>query len=177
MRDETKLPRELVWEGTHVSDVALGAIADGQEAIVDPGAVEHAHACDWCCGRLGRAALLSEAAGRAVAIAAPQRESTRAPARAPVPWRALAAALVAAMVAGLPMFARVGGLVATAQMFVRRGLPALTRGGLALASTDAVTSALPVATLAGSALLVLMGLMIARSRSRAASVAVERSMS
>jgi hypothetical protein len=175
MRDETKLPRELVWEGTHVSDVALTAIADGQESIVDKSAVEHAYACDWCSGRLGRVALLAEAAGRAVVIADPQPSSSRM--RAPVPWRALAAALVAAAVAGLPMFARIGGLLAWGQMFVRRGLPALARGGMALAATDAVKSALPGVTVAASVLLVLMGLMIARARSRAGSVTVERSAS
>jgi hypothetical protein len=45
-------------------------------------------------------------------------------------------------------------------------VPVLARGGLALASSEAVTSALPVATLAASALLVGMGLMIAKTRSR-----------
>ena len=28
------LPRELVWDGAHVSELGLTAIADGQEAIV-----------------------------------------------------------------------------------------------------------------------------------------------
>jgi hypothetical protein len=176
MRD-TALPRELIWEGTHVSDVALTAIADGQESIVDPAAVEHAYACEWCSGRLGRVALLAEAAGRAVAIADPAPVSAAAPARAPVPWRALAAALVAAVLAGLPMFARLGGWLAWAQVFVRRGLPALARGGLALAHTDAVSTALPVATLAGCGLLVVMATVIARARSRAGAATAERSVS
>jgi hypothetical protein len=165
MSDDRKLPRELVWDGAHVSELALTSIADGQTAIVDPRAVEHADACEWCAGRLGRAALLSEAVGSAVGAVRPA--SSRAVAKvAPRPWRALAAGTAVAALAGLPGLAHFGSFVAYVQAFCTRGVPVIARGGFALATSETVTSALPAATLAASALLVVMGLMIARSRSR-----------
>ena len=165
MSDDTKLPRELVWEGAHVSELALTAIADGQESIVEARAVEHADTCDWCAGRLGRAALLSEAVGHGVRTVRPV--SSRAPARAtPTPWRALGAGIGVAMLAGLPALAHLGSFIAYVTVFFSRGVPVIARGGFALATSESVRSGLPGATLAASALLVGMGLWIAKARSR-----------
>jgi len=159
------LPRELVWDGAHVSELGLMCIADGQSAIVDPRAVEHADACEWCAGKLGRAALLAEAVGTAVATVRPA--SSRAMARAtPRPWRALAAGIAVAMLAGLPALSHLASLGDYVTAFCARGVPVLARGGFALATSESVTRALPGASLVASALLVLMGLMIAKSRSR-----------
>lgn len=160
------LPRELVWDGAHVSELGLTSIADGQEAIVERAAVEHAHTCEWCAGRLGRVALLSEAVGHAVSNAHLRSTSSRAPARAVAgAWRALTAGMTVALLAGLPMLAHVGRFVAYAKAFFSRGVPVLARDGVALAHSEAVSHALPAASLAASALLVFMGLMIARTRS------------
>jgi hypothetical protein len=71
-----------------------------------------------------------------------------------------------ATLAGLPALAHLGSFVDVAAAFFARGVPVLARGGFALATSDPVASALPVATLGASALLVGMGLMIAKSRSR-----------
>jgi hypothetical protein len=174
MIDDEKLPREVVWDGAHVSEVALTCIADGQERIVDAGAVQHVLTCEWCSGRLGRAALLSEAvtAGVRQAVAHGERSSavaSGAPLRAaPKPWRALAAGVVVAMLAGLPMLGHLGHVATFLSVFFTRGVPVLARGGLALAANESVRGALPVATLGASALLVMLGLAIARSRSRSA---------
>jgi hypothetical protein len=84
----------------------------------------------------------------------------------PKPWRALGVGTAVAMLAGLPALAHLGSFVDYLAAFFTRGVPVLARGGLALASSEAVTSALPAATLASSALLVAMGLMIAKARSR-----------
>jgi hypothetical protein len=167
MSSDEKLPRELVWDGAHVSDLALTALADGETAILEPGAVEHVDACEWCAGRLGRTALLAEAVGHAVTQVKPASVSSRPPARVmPKPWRALAAGIAVAMLAGLPALAHLGNFVDYVSAFFTRGVPVLARGGVALATSESVTSVLPAATLAASALLVAMGLMIARTRSR-----------
>jgi len=167
MKSDEKLPRELVWEGAHVSDLGLTAIADGETALVDDGAVAHADTCEWCAGRLGRTALLAEAVGHAVAQGGARSVSSRAPARVmPKPWRALGAGMAVALLAGLPALAHLGSFVDYLSAFFTRGVPVLARGGFALATSDAVTSALPAATLMSSALLVVMGLMIAKARSR-----------
>lgn len=161
MSQDDKLPRELVWDGAHVSDVALTCIADGQENVVDPGAVKHVDACEWCAGRLGRAALLSEAvsaglrqvsAHQAVRAAFSSTPASAAPARSgaqPVhrPWRALSAGLLVAMLAGLPVFAHLGHLASFLSVFFTRGVPVLARGGVALATSESVRGALPAATL------------------------------
>jgi hypothetical protein len=158
------LPRELVWDGAHVSELAITAIADGEEAIVEPTAVAHTESCEWCAGRLGRVALLAEAVGHAVANV--RTTSSRAPVRAVAgAWRALSAGIAVAVLAGLPAIAHVGHFVSYLMAFFTRGVPVLARGGYALASSDAVTRALPAATLAASALLVVVGSVIARSRS------------
>ncbi|HEY8091315.1 MAG TPA: hypothetical protein VIF09_25805 [Polyangiaceae bacterium] len=168
---DDKLPREVVWDGAHVSELTITAIADGQEAIVDASAIAHVESCEWCGGRLGRAALLSEAVGHAVVTAgaiasSAQRVSSRVPARAAAgAWRALTAGLTVAVLAGLPALAHVGRLFSYVQAFFTRGVPVLARGGFALATSESVTRALPAATLCACTLLVGMGLMIARSRS------------
>lgn len=167
MNNDDKLPRELVWDGAHVSDLGLTAIADGEAAIVEPGAVAHVDTCEWCAGRLGRTALLSEAVGHAVTRVRPASVSSRAPARVmPKPWRALGAGMVVSMLAGIPAMAHLGSFVDYVTAFCTRGVPVIARGGFALATSESVTSALPAATLMASALLVGMGLMIAKARSR-----------
>ena len=165
-RNEGKLPRELLWEGAHVSELALTAIADGETAIVDPVAVAHVDACEWCAGRLGRAALLAEAVGHGLAQVRPAT-SSRAPARMmPKPWRALGAGIAVSILAGMPALTHLSGIWEYAMAFCTRGVPVIARGGFALATSESVTSALPVASLAASALLVVMGFMIAKARSR-----------
>jgi hypothetical protein len=186
MSHDEKLPRELVWDGAHVSDLGLTAIADGQEALVESTAVSHVDSCEWCAGRLGQAALLSEAVGQGVAAAVSVVERTASShvsrpvswrplpsgmRPGPKPWRALAAGLAVALLAGLPVLAHLGRLAALVAVFLTRGLPVLAKGGYALASSSSVRSAWPTATLGASALLVVMGLMVAgagKPRSRSA---------
>ena len=167
MKSDEKLPRELVWDGTHVTELALSAIADGETALVEDGAVEHVDACEWCAGRLGRLALLTEAVGHAVTQVRPASVSSRPPARVmPKPWRALGAGTAVAVLAGLPALAHLGSFVDAVSAFFAHGVPVLARGGFALATSEVVAGAPPAATLGASALLVGMGLMIARTRSR-----------
>jgi hypothetical protein len=181
MMDDSKLPRELVWDGAHVSDLGLTAIADGQESIVPADAVTHAHSCDWCSGRLGRTALLASAVGEGVrearpALASSQAQASRAHAN-PSPWRALLLGCTVAVLAALPslpqLAARLGTALTVGKVLSSHGLPVLVRG-IAMASREDVSRGLQIATMVASVLLVLMGLAIARTRSRASS---ERSVS
>jgi hypothetical protein len=164
-----KLPRELVWDGAHVSEIGLTCLADGQESLVDRDAVHHVEACEWCAGRFGRAALLAEAVGRGVVAVGPLERpaSSRAATRvAPKPWRALAGGVMVAVLAGLPVLAHPGRFATIVTAFFTRGVPVLARGGYALASSQAVRGAFPAATLVASALLVAMGLMVASAARR-----------
>ena len=181
MIEDSKLPRELVWDGAHVSELGLTAIADGQESIVPADAVAHAHSCDWCVGRLGRTALLASAVAEGVrearpALASSQAQGSRAVA-APSPWRALLLGCTVAVLAAVPslpqLASRLGTAVAFGKVLSSHGLPVLVRG-IAMASREDVSRGLQIATMVASVLLVLMGLAIARTRSRASS---ERSVS
>lgn len=182
MEDSSKLPRELVWDGAHVSDLGLTAIADGQESIVPSDAVAHAHSCDWCSGRLGRTALLASAVGEGVRDVRPAvgssslAQGSRAGAN-PSPWRALLIGCTVAVLAAVPslphLAARLGSFIAFGRVLSAHGLPVLVRG-IAMASRSDASRGIQLATVVASALLVLMGLAIARSRSRVSS---ERSVS
>ena len=181
MEDSSKLPRELVWDGAHVSDLGLTAIADGQESIVPTDAIAHAHSCDWCAGRLGRTALLASAVGEGVREARPALGSSQAHgSRAvsnPSPWRALLLGCTVAVLAAVPslpqLAARLGSVVAFGRVLSTHGLPVLVRG-IAMASRADASRGIQLATIVASVLLVLMGLAIARTRSRVSS---ERSVS
>jgi hypothetical protein len=179
MTDDTKLPREIQWDGAHVSELALTAIADGQDDIVDRDAVAHADACEWCAGRMGRAALLSAAVGHAVEQVKPSLASVRprgaSPARA---WRALAMGVAVALLAALPSLPHfattVVELLAYGRALSVHGVPVLVRGGLSLVKSETASTALSAATMVSAVLLVMMGWAIARTRSQVSS---ERSAS
>jgi hypothetical protein len=174
---QEKLPREIVWDGAHLSDLGLTCLADGEVDILEKDAVVHADACDWCARRLGKTALLAEAVGAGV-VAVEKARPSRAPARAAhKPWQALFAGVVVAMLAGLPMLMHLGRTTSGIMLFFTRGVPVLARGGFALATSQAVKGALPIASVAASALLVLMGMMIAGSAKAARARGVEGSAS
>jgi hypothetical protein len=177
MTDE-KLPRELVWDRAHVSDVGLTAMADGQECILGDDAIEHVGGCEWCAGRLGRIALLSSDVGEAMALARSGKERHHGSAGvAPRPWRALAAGVVVAVLAAIPTAHDVLRVPGVAAALTTHGVKVIARGGVALATSDAVARGLPPATLAASALLVFMGWVIARRVSRGAAMVSKGSAS
>jgi len=166
------LPRELVWDGAHVTELALSAIADGQETIASRDAVQHVEACEWCAGRMARAALLSAAVGGAVATYAGTSKAAKA--SRPIERAAPAVAVLAAL-PSLPHFAGIViDVVGYAKMLSTHGVSLIARGGVALATNETLSRGLPVATAVSSVLLMLMGWAIARTRSRET---FERSMS
>jgi hypothetical protein len=171
MKDDEKLPREIVWDGAHVSELALTALADGQDPILPSDAIDHAGTCEWCAGRLGRAALLSSAMGEAIEQVRPSRAPSKA---VPSPWRALALGVTVAVLAAIPslpgLVSGALGLVSYGREFTAHGVPVLAKGGAEILSSGA----LPLATLVASALLVIMGCAVARTRS---AVSAERSLS
>lgn len=179
--NDRSLPRELVWEGAHVSDLALTAIADGQQEIVQPDAAAHAVACNFCAGRMARAALLSAAVGGAVVALTPSRPVSRERALArpaPAPGKALVLGVAVAALAAIPSLPQFTSnlleLLACGKILTSHGIPVLVRGGVALATSESAGRALSIATAVSSVLLVMMGWAIARTRSHETS---DRSMS
>ena len=115
------LPEELLWdESGHASDIALTAIADGEESIVPQTVHTHVTTCAQCVGHLGNAALLSMHVGRELAVA------QHLPAR-PIPKAAIAIGLGVAGLGFVPTFAS-GGTLAAAYRFALTDLPQVAHG-------------------------------------------------
>jgi hypothetical protein len=159
---ETMLHNDLLWEGDHLSDIALTAIADGQHAIVPRDALAHADACESCARGLGEAALMSAATREAMARVARRTER--------VPFAGVAAAIALALAGALVHVDRVGEAASTAVFFLTRGLPMLVKSAMSLARSDATV--VSIATCASALLLVMMGWLVARTRTRSAGSSV-----
>lgn len=140
MTHHDELPRDIVWQDDgHLSEVALTALADGEDAIIPADAHAHLAGCDACARAVGEAAMLSTALGDALRKM-PERRELAAPVSAPIsskpearlPWRALAAGLAFALLGAIPMLLRVQSLFDYVRFFASRGAPMLLRGGLAI---------------------------------------------
>ncbi|HVH43396.1 MAG TPA: hypothetical protein VM925_13675 [Labilithrix sp.] len=159
------LPDALSWAaGGHASDVVLTALADGQLAIVLPAVRVHVEGCTICTTHLGHAALLSIHVGAELAA---RIEHERSLARRPFPWLAVAVGLVVAAVGLLPTILDTG--LSSGKTFLARDVPILWRGMNTLrrhVDAPGSTTGLLV-TYAAAALLLAMGLAVARSVSKA----------
>jgi len=95
----------------HLSEIVLTAIADGQADIVPEVVFSHLQWCESCVSSIGESAMLSARIGGAwheVGLAVVKAKEPRAivvPAPLPVPWFAVAAALVVAILSALPQLA------------------------------------------------------------------------
>lgn len=113
MNTDEPIPEEQLWrEDGHASDLAVSALADGQDALVPERVVTHVDTCAACTERLAEAAhlalavdvALGEAAlGHAPAFASPDSRRKPAAVSARFPLGAVALALVLAVFAQLPL--------------------------------------------------------------------------
>jgi hypothetical protein len=156
------LPDDLVWsEGGHLSDVAIAALGDGQDAIVPEKARDHAATCEACAAQMGHAAMLSSELGAAMRAPVPAPIAERAP----VPWLAIIAALLVAAVGSLSsLLENPISLVESPNAFVRETSLAFHAGS---ALVRGVTNGLgPLVSFGCAALLFATGAMVARSMPR-----------
>lgn len=180
MNDDDKLPLELLFEDDgHLSEIALTAIADGQEAIVAEQAHAHAAHCDACIHRLGEAALLSTSLSDALremparelaptplpALAARARISDNPLAQAALrlPLRAIAIGLAFALLGALPVLMRLPILLGDAGVIAQRGAPIVLHNGIALLrSGGGLDRALLVLTFGSAFVLIAAALLVLR---------------
>ncbi len=162
MNAPRELPDELVWEGEHLAEVALTALADGQDDVVPLRAREHVVHCVACTHAVGAAALLSSHVGASLAEAAPARQSS--PVRQPIPVGGVLVALALAALGALPALSRAPGEIGEAAAFFVRTAPQILRGGLAVLKTSQGLG--PLVSVLASVALVLTGLAVARSMPR-----------
>ena len=159
-----RLPDELVWEEGHVAQVALVALADGEDAIVPPEVVEHLGRCPACTGRLGEEALSAGRTAEALRAAARPLASP-IPARRPLPVAAVVAALVIAAAAAMRAAIDRARAWPEVVALVVEGAPVLARGAaVALRSASSTTGvAFAALAVAAALMLVVCGALVARS--------------
>jgi hypothetical protein len=98
--ERDKLPVELSWDGEgHASEIALTALADGEDAALPEGVAAHVDGCDACMARLAVSALDAGVTAEAARAATAAREARAA---APVPWAAVGVAAAIVVVVAAP---------------------------------------------------------------------------
>jgi hypothetical protein len=172
MKAPEELPRELVWTGEgHLSDVAMTAIADGEEAILPRDAFGHLGACGVCAAGVENAASLSASVSRALSAPIPVEAAGAVPARLVFPVWAVTLAIAVAAVAMLPSLAAMRGWMGRLWWAFREGTPLLTRH--AASFLPRAWNWLPVMSLTAAMLLLLVGLSVARLAPRDREMRIE----
>ena len=166
MKRPQELPRELVWtaEG-HLSDVAMTAIADGEEAILPRDAFAHLGMCEGCATGVESAASLSIAVSRALSSPANAEAPAAARAQLPFPVWAVALAIAVGATATLPNLGPMRAWLQRMWWGLRELLPFLTRQAASL--VPRAWNWLPVVSLTAAMLLLIAGLSVARLAPRA----------
>lgn len=175
------LPDDLVWEveadAAHLSELALTAIADGEEAILPASAMTHVETCEACGRKLGEAAMLSSAIGAALRgastatamsteAATATATATKTPIsnrpRARLPLGAIAAGLALALFGAIPMLLNLPSLFADVRFFAFRGLPVLFRGGVSVARSGVFDRTASTLTIASAFVLIVTSFLLLR---------------
>jgi hypothetical protein len=164
---EQRLSLDVVFDRDgHLEEVALVALADGQDVLPGEAAL-HLETCDVCCGRLADAALVSVQVSELLRAATPSRERSpalvvAAPAD-PLPWGAVCLVLALALVGLAPSIARGPQLFSQAAAGIAHLGPVLAHGLSATLGAHSRAGALArEGALASSVLLIVFGLTIAR---------------
>jgi hypothetical protein len=156
---DQKLDATFVWDQAgHLTEAALHALADGELALLPEQALVHSAGCRQCEQRLGTIALLAVEIGSALAKHRPELVSVRRP----LPVAAFVAALAIAV---LGVVTQLGGMAAQVMrlpILIAHASPVLARGiALAVGGTSGRVG-FAVAGWVAAALLVLVGVLIAR---------------
>lgn len=159
------LPRELVFEEGHLTEIGLSALADGEDALLPADVREHAATCEACGHALHaltrQSVLLTEALRAPGPVAQPDAGvvPVPAPVAGPTPWAWLATGMV---------LSTLGVVVGAAETPIAlgdrlRGFRNLA-GALARALRAAVLADFPPAvTFVAAALLVASALVVMRA--------------
>ena len=150
---------EIVWdEGGHLSEIAKCALADGQDAILPPAALEHFARCHACIESVGEAALFSAELTAALGEAAVAHRAA--------PWIPIAAALAIAALSAFPALGGARASLSAAGLFLSHALRMLGRALFDVA----VHGLAPTFYLASTLVLLAMGFTVTRLVPRAGAV-------
>jgi hypothetical protein len=166
-----KLPDALLWnEGGHLTEEALAAVADGEEALLSEDALLHAHACEPCARGVGEAAVLSSSMTSLLSAAlaesrAPVSRDAPVSQRSSPPFWALAFGLVFVAIGALPFLMGMRGLpagIVRTALILKRAVPIFAHSAISLAGSDAVAFERSMVTLASLAVLLMSVFAVSR---------------
>jgi hypothetical protein len=168
MQNDDKLSLDLVWQADgHLTETALSALGDGEDALLPESALSHAAGCLRCSAGLGHAALLSLRTGEALrdlpSSAAPAPAIRPAAQPAPLPLPAVLAALALSALGAAPSLVSGVGRVPETFSGLHHSCTVVVRTGCAVAESGALAGWLTALTWGSAALLVMMGLGVARA--------------
>jgi hypothetical protein len=174
---EQKMAESLLFRPDgHATEVALAAVADGEEAILDRSVLAHIEACDACTERLGAAALLSLRSTETlpeVARAHLAASAAGASLRRPFPIGAAAAALVLAVACSTPQLLGVLSDLPGTVASIRFSIPIVTRSlVVVLRGSPQPTTAAVILQWIAAALFLSVGVFVA-ARIRSAGRSLE----
>jgi len=147
-----------IWDGDHLSELALSCLADGQD-VIDPVARVHAESCAECTMRIGVMALESHDVGTALKIAKARAQAKPSPA---FPTLLVAAAAALAIGCAAPAFVDGMPRALDAAFAAPRVVPVVATAAVALTKGSGGAAL----SLVGTFTLALLGLAIARASSR-----------
>ncbi|MET0593007.1 MAG: hypothetical protein ABW133_09925 [Polyangiaceae bacterium] len=161
MKAPSLLPDELVWtsEG-HLSDVAMTAIADGEEAILPRDAFGHLGLCAACALGVESAAALSADVNLALAARATADATEKVEKHLAFPVWAATLAVVVGALATFPNLHVLRAWIARTWWAFREGTPLVTRHVASV--LPHAWNWLPMMSLAAAMLLLIAGLSVAR---------------
>ncbi|WP_437732609.1 hypothetical protein [Sorangium sp. So ce1335] len=168
MQEDDKLSPELVWQADgHLTEIALTALGDGEDAILPDGAAAHVARCPSCSTALGRTALLSLRAGEVMrAQPASSCAGEPAPARVPLPISAIAFALALSALGAAPSLVSGAGGLRERWAALWHACSVVVRTGWAVAGSGALSGWLTALPWISAALLVVVGVGVAWTRGK-----------
>jgi hypothetical protein len=161
MKSPSLLADELVWtsEG-HLSDVAMTAIADGEEAILPRDAFSHLGLCAGCALGVETAAALSADVNLALTAPAAAGAPEKVEKHLAFPYWAATLAVVVGGLATFPNLHVLRAWFARTWWAFREGTPLVTRH--VASALPQAWSWLPMMSLVAAMLLLLAGLSVVR---------------
>lgn len=159
-RAATLAAKEAWAPDGHLEDVAIVALADGQDGILPDGCGQHAMECEACAHRVGEAALLAVQVGDALGAVKP------AAARARMPRALVAAALLLAVLGALPSLPDVSGRAILFFTALPHLAPMVIESSLTLGRTVREGPLGAVVSASVFVLLSLVGFVVARASRR-----------
>jgi len=152
-----------IWDGDHLSELALSCLADAQD-VIDPVARVHAESCATCMMRIGEMALESHDVGAALKVAREMRQPAKSAHRFPTLLVASVAGI--AIVCGVPAMLDSVPRAVTWVFAAPHMVPVVTTSLVALCKSFASGTSGAAVSVVCTFTLALFGYAIARASSR-----------